>query len=106
MNILVGKRGQGKTSHLIRMSAAGEGRIVAFSEQNARYIKSMAKDMGVDIPDPIGWDAFIRSGGRGRREQYLLDELGAVLMSLGIKTATIDSGCIIEDLPSGIDQNV
>lgn len=102
MNILVGKRGQGKTTHLIRMSAAGEGRIVAFSEQNAKYIKTMAKDMEMDIPDPVGWGEFIRSG-RGRNEQYLVDELGAILMGLGVKTATIDSECTIEDLPTEKD---
>ena len=32
MNILVGKRQEGKTTHLIKMSADGYGTIVTFSE--------------------------------------------------------------------------
>lgn len=97
MNILIGEPGQGKTTHLVQMSATGKGTIVTFSEQIAKSIKVEAKAMGLDIPDPIGWDEFIRSG-RGRRGPYLLDELGAVLRRLNIETATIDDECNIKPL--------
>lgn len=99
MNILVGERGQGKTTHLIQMSAAGKGTIVTFSEQTAKSIKFMAKEMELDIPEPIGWDRFVRSKD-GWIGPYLLDELGAVLRRLGIETATIDTECFIEPLSS------
>ena len=51
MDILIGKRQQGKTTHLIKMSAAGEGIIVAPTEHGAAYIKTLAKEMGLDIPE-------------------------------------------------------
>lgn len=99
MEILVGERGQGKTTRLIEMSAAGEGIIVTFSEQAAKYLKAQAKEMDLKIPDPIGWDEFIRSG-RGRRGPYLLDELGVLLRHFNIETATIGADWTIETLPS------
>ena len=49
MDILIGKRQQGKTTHLIKMSAAGEGIIVAPTEHGAAYIKTLAKEMGLDL---------------------------------------------------------
>lgn len=101
MTILVGDRHQGKTTHLIEMSAAGEGTIVTFSEQTAKCIKAQAKEMNLKIPDPIGWDDFIRS--RNGRGPYLLDELGALLRRLNIETATIGTECTIDDLPSGAE---
>lgn len=97
MNILIGKRQHGKTSHLIQMSAAGEGTIVAPTEQSAQYIKNQAKAMGLDIPEPIRWNDLVR-GKMGQRGPYLLDELGAVLNGLNIKTATLDDGCVVEKL--------
>jgi len=97
MNILVGERQQGKTTHLIKMSAAGKGIIVTPTERSVKYIKDQAKAMELDIPEPIGWRSFVRSN-IGRSGPYLLDELGGVLTGLSIKTATLDDGCIIENL--------
>jgi len=97
MNILVGGRQQGKTTRLIQMSAAGKGTIVTPTEQSAKCIKDQAKAMKLDIPEPIGWRSFVRSN-IGRSGPYLLDELGGVLTGLSIKTATLDDGCIIENL--------
>lgn len=99
MNILVGKRQQGKTTHLIKMSAAGKGTIVAPTEQSAKYIKNQAKAMKLDIPEPISWGHLTKIGGGGYGGgPYLLDELGGVLMGLGIKIAILDDECIIENL--------
>lgn len=97
MNILIGKRGQGKTTHLIKMSAAGEGTIVVSTEQSADYIKSQAKEMGLDIPKPITWTEILCRG-TNRKDSYLLDELSGILMNLGIKTAVLDGECNIEYL--------
>ena len=45
LSILTAKRQQGKTTHLIKMSAARKGTIIAPTMQNAEYIKMMAKEM-------------------------------------------------------------
>lgn len=97
MNILVGKRQQGKTTHLIKMSAAGEGIIVAPTEQSVDYIKGQAKEMGLDIPEPITRAKLLRYGTIGK-DSYLLDELGGILREFHIKTATLDDECNIEYL--------
>lgn len=95
LSILAAKRQQGKTIHLIKMSAAGEGTIIAPTMQNAKYIKTMAKEMKLDIPDPICWGDFLQHG-RGLKGPFLLDELGSVLAILNIKVATVDVECIKE----------
>lgn len=102
MNILVGKRQQGKTTHLIKMSAAGHGTIVAPTERSAEYIKTQAKAMKLDIPEPISWNRLTKIGGGGYGGgPYLLDELGGVLKWLDIKTATLDDECNIAYLSGG-----
>lgn len=95
LSILTAKRQQGKTTHLIKMSAARKGTIIAPTMQNAEYIKMMAKEMKLDIPDPICWSDFLYHG-RGLKGPFLLDELGSVLAILNIKVATVDDGCIKE----------
>lgn len=97
MDILIGGRQQGKTSYLIKMSAAGQGTIVVPTKQNARYIKEQARAMKLDIPEPVDWGSFARFN-IGRKESYLLDDLGTVLTHIGIKTATLSDECNIEYL--------
>ena len=97
MNILVGKRQQGKTTHLIKMSADSKGIIVTATEQSAKYVKDQAKAMGLDIPDPVSWNQFIHSHMMKTRP-FLVDELGVILRGLGIKTAILDDEYTIEYL--------
>lgn len=104
MEILIGKRQQGKTTHLIKMSAAGEGTIITPTMQNAKYIKAQAKEMKLDIPDPICWNEFFHRG-RGLKGPFLLDEVGGVLAALNIKVATLDDECVRE-LPNGEEGTV
>lgn len=100
MDILIGKRQSGKTTHLIQMSAAGKRTIIAPTEQSAKYIKALAKEMKLDIPEPISFGMFFRMI-PGRRGPYLLDELGGLLRGLGIETAILDDECNIEYLSGG-----
>lgn len=65
MDILIGKRQQGKTTRLIELSAAGKGTIVAPTEQSAEYIKEQAKAMKLNIPEPISWNRLTEIGGGG-----------------------------------------
>ncbi len=103
MNILIGKRQEGKTTHLIQMSAAGHGTIVAPTEQSAKYIKNQAMSMKLDIPEPISWNRLTKIGGAGYGGgPYLLDELGCLLRGLNVKTAIFDDECVIENLSSAV----
>lgn len=102
MDILVGKRQQGKTTRLIKMSAAGGGIIVAPTERSAAYIKTLAKEMGLDIPEPVNWNRFIQNDwARGHKGPYLIDELGEILRSFNIKTAILGDESSIEYLSGG-----
>ena len=102
MDILIGKRQQGKTTRLIELSAAGKGTIVAPTEQSAKYIKEQAKAMKLNIPEPISWNRLTEIGGGGYGGgPYLLDELGGVLGWLNIKTATLGDESCIEYLSGG-----
>lgn len=98
MDILVGKRQQGKTTHLIRMSAVDGKTIVTFTEREADHIMKQAKEMGLNIPEPIHWNRLVSE--RGRRGPYLVDELGMILSSLNVEVATLDEGCSIKDISS------
>ncbi|MDE7245235.1 MAG: hypothetical protein K2O18_14860 [Oscillospiraceae bacterium] len=103
MDILIGKRQEGKTTHLIQMSAAGHGTIVAPTEQSVNYIKEQAKVMKLDIPEPISWRQLNRIGGGGYGGgPYLLDELGEILRELSVKTAILDDECVIANLSSNV----
>lgn len=97
MHLIVGERQQGHTTRLIKMSADGKGTIVTATEQSAKYVKNHAKEMGLDIPEPISWNQFIHSR-MTRTGPFLLDELGVILNNYGITTATIDTGGSIENL--------
>ena len=103
MDILIGGRQQGKTTHLIKMSAARKGTIVVPTEQSAKYVKDLAKEMKLDIPEPISWNQLTKIGGGGYGGgPYLLDELGGILRGLGIKTAILDDECVIANLSSSV----
>lgn len=97
MDILVGKRRQGKTTHLIKLSAAGEGTIVTNTLHSAQCIKRQAEAMKLDIPDPICWNKLVFDYEQGR--PYLVDELGWILKNLGIETAIVGDECTIKEFP-------
>ena len=97
MQLIIGERQQGKTTHLIKMSADNRGIIVTATEQSAKYVKDQAKEMGLDIPEPVTWNRFIHSR-MMKTTPFLVDELGVILRGLGIKTAILDDKCTIEYL--------
>lgn len=61
MTVYVAGRQAGKTVFLIRQSAKTGAVIVAPTSQMARYIDSMARDLGLQIPPPITAADWIRS---------------------------------------------
>lgn len=89
--IYIGERQSGKTTMLIEMSEKTGATIVVATYQMAKYIQLLAAQMGKKIPVPITVTNYIRllaSGGLGKSEKYLVDELQMML------SATVDCDCI------------
>ena len=62
-----------------------------------KYIQSLAAKMGKKIPVPITVTNYIRllaSGGLGKSEKYLVDELQMMLSAMNVEAATVDCDCI------------
>lgn len=56
MDIIYEERGSGKTTKLIQMSHDTWTYIVTTDRKRADYIFRMARDLGIDIPNPVSWD--------------------------------------------------
>ena len=97
MNIIIGNRGSGRTTELIRLCAENKGTvIVASSLGSEKYIVDMAKRMGLDIPAPISFSEFCDGKARWQGYSgYYFDNLDASLRAIAggkpIYDATIES---------------
>ena len=83
MKILRMDRGMGKTFHIIRLSAILDSPIICASEQSKKYILYKAREMRLEIPEPIVINK--ENFGivmRGRHTNLLIDDLELVLKGL------------------------
>lgn len=83
MKILKMDRGAGKTFYLIRLSAVLDSPILCATEQSKKYILDKAKEMWLEIPEPI----VVNKGNfeivmRERNADLLIDDLELVLKGL------------------------
>lgn len=95
--IYIGERQSGKTTMLIEMSEKTSATIVVANYQMVKYIQLLAAQTGKKIPVPITVTNYIRllaSGGLGRSEKYLVDELQMILSAMNVEAATVDCDCI------------
>lgn len=95
--IYIGERQSGKTTMLIEMSEKTGATIVVATYPMSKYIQMTAARMGKKIPVPITVTNYIRllaSGGLGRSEKYLIDELQMMLSAMNVEAATVDCDCI------------
>ena len=95
--IYIGERQSGKTTMLIEISEKTGATIVVATYPMAKYIQLLAAQMGKKIPVPITVTNYIRllaSGGLGRSEKYLVDELQMMLQQMNIEAATADNRCV------------
>ena len=93
MTVYVAGRQAGKTVFLIQQSAKTGAVIVAPTSQMVRYIDSMARDLGLQIPPPITAADWIRSmlpQREGHDKTYLVDELQMVLSQMNVEAATLN----------------
>lgn len=83
MHIISGPRCSGKTTSLIKISANTGIPIIAPTMLMANYIKTIAKEQGMDIPEPTSINKLVDQDGR-KPGKYLIDELEMCLRQLGI----------------------
>jgi len=82
MRLITGPRCSGKTTTLMEESARTGVPIISPSMGMANYISMLAKEQGLDIPEPTSINKIVNHGGRPGK--YLIDELEMCLRQLGI----------------------
>lgn len=87
MDIIIGGRGSGRTTELIKACAADPGSIIVCStEIMASYIANTAKQMDLDIPKPISFNDLTNGHMRGRKiTGCYFDNLEAILQTMVTK---------------------
>jgi hypothetical protein len=91
VDILNLERGKGKTTYLLMRSHMKRIPILVYKSAEKDFIKSEAKDMGLDIPEPLSVNDLIGDNSRGKviPQSVLVDEMPLVLQSiLGVKIDT------------------
>lgn len=105
MRICALKRMTGKTTALVKLSAKNQSIIVVATRQQINYVIGLAKELNVNIPQPILFSEMIRRQQNlytRNTEKYLIDELQMILNFLNVDVATLDSDYITTSLPSCI----
>lgn len=108
MQIISLKRGQGKTTELIKMSAKTGIKILVGTEANAKMIVEKAKEMNLKIKEPIVIQnnrpsEIVRDYCAGVRKFYI-DELPLVLSNLlGGEIVEIATITETNELPTNVD---
>lgn len=103
MEICALKRMTGKTTALVKLSAKNQSIIVVATRQKINYVIGLAKELNVNIPQPILFSEMIRRQQNQytrNTEKYLIDELQMILDCLNVDVVTVDSDYITTSLPS------
>ena len=81
MKKIIGGRGTGKSTELIRRSADTGKYIVVPTKRRANHLFKQAKDMGINIPYPVTWDEIKREmdGKEFYHRQYGTLSLGILI---------------------------
>ena len=83
MKTIIKQKGAGKTTTLIKISHLSGDYIVCKNINEANRIKSVAIDMGLDIPLPITYDEFIHKRYCGKNiTGFLIDNIDDFLQTL------------------------
>ena len=99
MELIIENQYSGKTTKLIKMSAADGYHIVCHTLFMCNYTLELARNLGLDIPLPITFDDFVNERYRGNRgfKGFLIDDADALLQSISrlpIRAITMTEGGI------------
>lgn len=105
MDIYLGGRQSGKTTKLIQMSAETGAIIVVGTYPMAKYVMSMAINMGLEIPEPISYKDLIKRAHYDHlTRRYLIDEAQMLFDWLNVNAVTITTDGHICEL-KGVEPN-
>lgn len=93
--LIIGKRQTGKTERLIKESAEKQIPIICVSANYAKETKRRAKEMGLDIPDPVSAASSRMDEQIRQYNSVLVDDAVLVLRYLlrkNIDTVAINTG--------------
>lgn len=88
--VYIGERQSGKTTTLIEMSEKTGATIVVATYSMSKYIQMAAAQMGKKIT-VTNYIRLLASGGLGKSQKYLVDELQMMLEQMNVEAATVDS---------------
>ena len=98
-NIIIGGRGSGKTTKLIRMSAENNIYIVCLDRRRALNIAAMAREMGLTIPFPITVEELPITRKSSWFTEVYVDDADQVLERLiGVRVSNITLEGNVENL--------
>lgn len=92
MEIYISGRQCGKTTMLIKESARTGAMIAVATYTMVNYVVGMAKQMGLDIPQPVTYADIFRNFRENKTKRYLVDELQIMLSQLNIDASTMNLG--------------
>lgn len=99
MNIIVGGRGAGRTTEIIKECAADPGSVIVCAHSVARcHITVIAQEMGTDIPEPVTLYDLLNGAMRGKNVTgYYLDDVDlileyAILHGVPVRGLSIEGG--------------
>lgn len=81
MKKIIKNRGDGKTTDLVKLSAEKQIPIIVHTNGNINYIKNIARELGLNIPNPIHISSLDFEKGMSFNE-VLVDEADLVLQEL------------------------
>lgn len=97
MKIFTADKQTGKTMALVRESAKTRAIIVVASYQMVQHVILLAKQLNLDIPEPITVTNYLKVlvyGGLNRDQKYLVDELQMMLSQMNVEFATVSTDYI------------
>ena len=92
--VYIGERQSCKTTTILDKSDQTGDTTDQATYSMSKYIQMAAAQMGKKIPVPITVTNYIRllaSGGLGKSQKYLVDELQMMLEQMNVEAATVDS---------------
>jgi DNA-binding LacI/PurR family transcriptional regulator len=82
MNLHITKRGAGKTQNAILESSRTNHVIICINDIEKRRILSIAKEMGLEIPQPVTFDDYKRKSYLGRSIRgFIMDNADIFIQS-------------------------
>lgn len=83
MDIIYKEHGEGKTTELIHRSHDTWTYIVTANRKRADYVLRKAREMGIDIPNPISWEECRNNMFRGSFiRNILIDDVDDLLQEI------------------------